>query len=85
MNDPLELERVWRWTGERLTANQKLERIQAEAVRINTLAPVTLRSPEQHLRQGLVQLAICPLLPDREAPSAKLGCRPNKKTSKEQQ
>jgi hypothetical protein len=85
MSDPLELERVWRWTGEQLTDDQKLRRIQAEAVRINTLAPVTLRSPEQDQRQGLVQLAISPLSLDRRAPSAKLGCRPNKKTSKEQQ
>jgi hypothetical protein len=60
MSEPLELERVWRWTGEQLTADEKLRRIQAEAVRIKTLAPVTLRSPEQDQRQGLDQLTISP-------------------------
>jgi hypothetical protein len=83
MTNELELERVWRWTGEQLTAGDKLQRIQAEAVRINTLAPVTLRSPEQDQRQGLVQLAIFPLslgLPSTEC-EARLPT--NKRRSKE--
>jgi hypothetical protein len=56
--DELELERVWRWTGEHLTADEKAQRLQLELVRIDTLASVTLRSPARDQRQGLVQLEI---------------------------
>lgn len=66
--DELELERVWRWTGEHLTADEKRQRIQAEAVRMNTLAPVTLRSPERDQRQGLVQLELQSPPDHRSAP-----------------
>jgi len=83
MTNELELERVWRWTGEPISADEKLQRIQAEAVRINTLAPVTLRSPEQDKRQGLDRLAIFPLSLGSPSTECETRLPTNKRRSKE--
>lgn len=86
--DDLELERVWRWTGERLTAAEKRQRLQLEVVRIDTLAPVTLRSPERDQRQGIDQLAIeqPPSLTINSSPSPECDTRlPTKKKKPKEQ
>ncbi len=63
MIDELEMERVARWTGQRVTPEQFHAILENERTKLNTLASEALRSQTRDQRQDEIALGFAPISP----------------------